>query len=660
MQCFSRLAVATPVAVSLILAPRAVAGDGQSNTSGPAEVLSVRTGARHDLLQVETPDAAESPAAHLASQWVSKSGTPLPGADGLRLTSRVVFRLFPGADAVQLERDFQADAGQALTSAPGYYMLRFPTVRAAIAAAERLANDARVTDVALDMFRQTGPRNLPPDPNVGEQWHLKNTLVPIADVNVEPIWDAGVTGVGVTIGIADYGIQVSHPDLLPNINADATQAALPISSHGTSAAGVAAASAFNNYGCGVAYGARWSGQYVGGTDTDQADAEAFANDLNHIKSNSWGPNDWGYIAPEPPVIAAAVEDGVATGRGGLGEVFVWAGGNGAAAQDRTDYDGYANNRRVIAIGAIGDQDVWSGYSEPGSCLLAVAQSDGNVRKICTVTNGSSWTTNFGGTSSACPLAAGVAALVLQANPGLTWRDVQHVFVNSARFCDPNETGWITNAAGRRVSYKYGFGAVDAYAAAMTALTWHNVGHEVVYDTGVINVGQVIPDNNPTPTIRTVNIPRNMRIEAVELILNITHTYVGDLAISMTAPSGTESIFAQVRGDPTDNYTNFIYDSKRMWDETAGGIWTVKITDGAVGDTGTWQNFEIRVYGTPRCAANLNDDNVIDLSDLTGLLSAFGTCEGDPGFVPEADVNNSKCIDLGDLAYLLSVYGNVCP
>lgn len=637
------------------------ADSGPGGPSGQfAELFEVRDGARIERFRVVDPDAATSAAARDGAAWLGKDGSDSSALAGFVLTNHVLFRIVPGADLMSLQESHPDGVIAAVRSAPGFHTLRFATVRRAIAAAALLANDARVADVSIDLVRPTAPRTVPPDPNFPEQWHLKNTVTPIADVNAEAAWDAGFTGTGIVIGIADYGVQTTHPDLVPNRNVAGSQAGVPIDPHGTSAAGVAAATAYNFYGCGVAYGSQWSAQYIGGPDTGQADAEAFANDINHIKSNSWGPVDFGYIVPVPAVVGAAISDGVATGRGGLGEIFVWAGGNGAVVKDRTDYDGYANNRRVIAIGAVGDLDTHSPTSEPGACLLAVAHSDGNVRKIATITSGSSWTTSFGGTSSACPLAAGAIALMLQANPLLTWRDVQHVLVNAARICDPNDPGWVYNAAGHRVNHNYGFGAVDAYALATAAASWQNVPHEISFDTGPVSVGLPIPDNNATGVTKSVVINKNMRIEAVELVLNVTHTFVGDLDIRMIAPSGTESVFATVRDDPTDNYTNFVYDSKRLWDELSAGTWTVKISDQAAADVGTWQNFSIRVYGTPRCAGNLNDDGLIDLTDLAELLTAYGACEGDANFLPEADINNDKCVELTDLAYLLSVYGNICP
>ena len=55
-----------------------------------------------------------------------------------------------------------------------------------------------------------------------------------------------------------------------------------------------------------------------------------------------------------------------------------------------------------------------------------------------------YTSRFGGTSAATPLVSGVIALMLEANPNLTYRDVQEILVRSARQNDDLDESWITN------------------------------------------------------------------------------------------------------------------------------------------------------------------------------------------------------------------------
>jgi subtilisin family serine protease len=90
-----------------------------------------------------------------------------------------------------------------------------------------------------------------------------------------------------------------------------------------------------------------------------------------------------------------------------------------------------------------------------------------VRGKCTKT--------FQGTSSAAPLAAGALALVLEANPELTYRDVMHLIAKTSRIPNIEDTdGWILNGAGYHVNEKYGFGVLDVAHMLEMAQKWENV------------------------------------------------------------------------------------------------------------------------------------------------------------------------------------------
>jgi hypothetical protein len=69
---------------------------------------------------------------------------------------------------------------------------------------------------------------------------------------------------------------------------------------------------------------------------------------------------------------------------------------------------------------------------------------------------------------------------------------------------------------------------------------------------------------------------------------------------------------------------------------------------------------VRVRGsvtvTPVFAGDIDRDGDVDLSDLAGLLSAFGSCAGDAAYISGADTDASGCVELIDLAQLLSNFG----
>jgi subtilisin-like proprotein convertase family protein len=616
-------------------------------TPALAEIIAVPFAGRVEVFELLGAPGAEAAARRLDARPSSVRAGRLARLEGAapralggewRLGGRVLVR----AGGVEKVRALVADTGlaaRAIDGLPGWFLVDAGRVDRAAEVASGLLGKPGIDAVEIEATPPFATRGLPNDTHFGLQWHLVNTFTAGSDIHVSGAWDLGYTGQGSTICIVEsFGFLLTHPDLAPNVDLSISQPSTLISSHMTAVAGVAAAKGNNGFGvAGVAYDARLS-QAIIGSNFQTANALLLLNNENDIKNNSWGPSDNGMIVPLPQVVADAIVSAADNGRGGRGVVIVWAGGNGAGSNDRVDYDPYASSRHTIAVAAVGDDDRQADYSEPGTSLLTSAYSSGGSLNITTTTVNNGYTFSFGGTSAAAPTVSGVVALMLQANPDLTWRDVQHILVESSRVIDPNDERWVVNGAGRLVSEAYGYGMVDALAAVTLAESWAGAEPETSAGTGVVSVNEAVPDNSPAGVERAVFIPDSLSIESVELIMNAQTPYIGDLEIALTSPEGTKSQFTRQRlQDGQDNLVNTVFTSMRHWGERSEGNWVVSVADRRAGNSAVWQSFEIRVHGTPLgegpCAAvDLAEPfGLLDLSDINAFVVAFLTAD------PSADL-----------------------
>uniref|UniRef100_A0A146L5X9 Neuroendocrine convertase 1 n=1 Tax=Lygus hesperus TaxID=30085 RepID=A0A146L5X9_LYGHE len=442
------------------------------------------------------------------------------------------------------------------------------------------------------------------------QWYMQDYRprkdMPVMDMNMVPCYREGITGKGVHVAVVDDGLEKDHADIQKNYDPEISfnyvknqQDPTPDdadSSHGTQCAGVIAMVANNSLcGVGVAYDARIGGVLLlDGDVSDLQEGQALSHGLDKVDiySCSWGPEDNGETMEGPKRQGqAALFKGISTGRGGKGAIYVFAGGNGKMKGDSCGADGFVNSLFTIAIASASQDGRAVYYSERCSAIMATAYSSGNVRaeKVASTGLKNTCTTDFVGTSAATPLAAGVIALALQANPQLTWRDVQHLIVWTSEVTPLRyNKDWTLNGRHFWVSPDFGFGLLNAHAFVSAARTFKTVPQLYSCRVRVSLVGNTTlskgsPVNVKFATTGCSGSKAEVRyLEHVQVTALVPCTQRGALHITLTSPSGTRSILLEERPRDRSHKGSLVkfdwtMDSVQFWGEDPRGVWTFTVT-----------------------------------------------------------------------------------
>ncbi|NXJ02119.1 FURIN protein, partial [Psophia crepitans] len=389
--------------------------------------------------------------------------------------------------------------------------------------------------------------------------------------------------------------------------------------HGTRCAGEVAAVANNGIcGVGVAYNARIGGvRMLDGEVTDAVEAHSLGLNPNHIHiySASWGPEDDGKTVDGPARLAEeAFFRGVSQGRGGLGSIFVWASGNGGREHDSCNCDGYTNSIYTLSISSTTQYGNVPWYSEACSSTLATTYSSGNQneKQIVTTDLRQKCTESHTGTSASAPLAAGIIALTLEANKNLTWRDMQHLVVQTSKPAHLNANDWVTNGVGRKVSHSYGYGLLDAGAMVSLAKNWTTVGPQRKCVIDVLT--------EPKDIGKRLEVRRKVdaclgkanyisRLEHAQARLTLSYNRRGDLAIHLISPMGTRSTLLASRPHDfsADGFNDWAFMTTHSWDEDPSGEWVLEIENTSdANNYGTLTKFTLVLYGTATDSPNLSN------------------------------------------------------
>lgn len=521
------------------------------------------------------------------------------------------------------------------------------------------------------------------DPLLPYAWYFKNTGQKVfaanagtagADLNIFKTWESGLSGRGIKILISDDGIEDTHQDLSANylygnisrnyklaypFLANSSPPIEKDDNHGTAVAGLIAAVANNGVGSkGVAFGASIiSANFL---------SEAVKGDLARLVDQARGDVDifnmsWGSVqnSMSQPIqgFQSQLRAGSLTGRGGKGSVYVKSAGNHfsvkCAGQNvnclgNANFDSDNSSPFLILVSALNAKGEAASYSSPGANLWissfggefgddtpAMVTTD---RSTCaagfSVSNsasplsfergangnaGCSYSVSFNGTSSAAPLVAGVVALMLEANPDLSWRDVKYILAKTAVKIFPNisilehpdnlsiptayEHPWVTNGAGFNFHNWFGFGRINVDAAVTMAKSYKSAFGsftEVDYDNNKRSVTVNIPDEDGGGANDEMTVTTNLKIESVQLRLSIAHADISQLGIELTSPSGTKNYLVNMRNSLTglSGYVNYEIQSNAFYQERSQGKWEIKVIDAVSGTTGNLNSWSLRFTGAP--------------------------------------------------------------
>nr|XP_060479916.1 neuroendocrine convertase 2 [Panthera onca] len=407
------------------------------------------------------------------------------------------------------------------------------------------------------------------DPLFTKQWYLINTGqadgTPGLDLNVAEAWELGYTGKGVTIGIMDDGIDYLHPDLASNYNAEAS------------------------------YDFSGNDPYPYPRYTDD-----WFNSPHHLLPRGargiwWPPS----LCPPPQ------------GRGGKGSIYVWASGDGGSYDD-CNCDGYASSMWTISINSAINDGRTALYDESCSSTLASTFSNGRKRNpeagVATTDLYGNCTLRHSGTSAAAPEAAGVFALALEANLGLTWRDIQHLTVLTSKRNQLHDEvhQWRRNGVGLEFNHLFGYGVLDAGAMVKMAKDWKTVPERFHCVGGSVQDPEKIPSTGKLVLTLTTDACEGKEnfvryLEHVQAVITVNASRRGDLNINMTSPMGTKSILLSRRPRDDDSKVGFDkwpFMTTHTWGEDARGTWTLEL--GFVGSTpqkGVLKEWTLMLHGT---------------------------------------------------------------
>jgi subtilisin family serine protease/subtilisin-like proprotein convertase family protein len=565
-----------------------------------------------------------------------------------RKRAELMVTLHAGVDPRAVAQRYGLSVRRAVVGSDSAYVMDARSVVHAEMARAAMRRDGQVRSsfvnqvfFAKDGFTPNDPLFNPAQAqNYAGQWYLKNQIGGV-DINVSPVWQSGVTGKGVMVGVVDDGLEIRHPDLSPNVNRNISFDFLrrvgdptPLTSeeaHGTAVAGLIGARGGNSIGMtGVAPEVSLGGLRTDYSGISVLEALAFLSTTPtaplKIKNNSYGPSDNYTWLQEAWELISQV--------GRAGTINTQSAGNRRGGYNQDTAFRFSNNHPdVITVSALGIMGKYSSYSNFGANVMVTAPGgDRDAWMASTDLLGTrgynrsdqggdlpdlNYTATFGGTSASTPLVTGALALAKQVQPKLDVRFAKHLLALTSRMVDAQDNsassdgGWRRNGANIAFNQNYGFGLVDTHALVNMAKEFTGVTPRFTVNSGVVDVFRTIPDGNAQGLSFPINFPQSpvpATVESIQVGLYILHPYRGDIEAYLTSPSGRRSRLFMAEPRETRADIDYVFTTNAFWGEKLAGKWTLTVRDTAVEDIGELEEFEV----------NFNMGRLVAVPQLTSL------------------------------------------
>lgn len=340
---------------------------------------------------------------------------------------------------------------------------------------------------------------IPADPGFGQQWNMRNTIVPGADIHAERAWDIFTGNPNAVIAIIDAGVDINHNDLAAKINGGDIGFTLGFDpflgqfSHGSHVAGIAAAVTNNNNNNGVA-GVDWQAtihpRHVIGNNSGDAGITRGINEALRFGPNVWTFNhSWSLIQGIDGFGNAIPGRYSVTIRSAFANVYRNNRVSCVAMGNHQAYSGgvYANqvsfpsgfNSGLINVGATDINDGIGNFSANGP-HIDVSAPGVNILS----TNFNNGYVVLSGTSMATPHVSGLASLLRGFNPNLANDDIEQITRLTA-----DDANALTNPG---FDNQMGMGRINAERALQSLQAPNQLFHWTVTGGTIVNTSGIQP------------------------------------------------------------------------------------------------------------------------------------------------------------------------